>query len=243
MRNFALMSCSTVLCTGDIFNIVSPTVQGCWAMMLMMMLMITQGSRTTHPVTFLEMMSRRGKKTRLDKKRVEMMRLCATQSSEQLSFPRFLKPFYGWKSHFKSHSKQIWQSRKSAHNIYNPYSLPKGQIKHSPSVMWWAVISYRTSRWFCDFSGSKATSPDSQVKARMQLLTAPFGTDNSASWERETDRFSPDKDKVNGPKTPAFISCLLPSIDFYIFTITSPFRHLILLHRRTLVKLYVFLWV
>ena len=31
-------------------------------------------------------------------------------------------------------------------------------------------------------------------------LAAPFGTDNSSSWEREADSFSNDKDKVNGPK-------------------------------------------
>uniref|UniRef100_A0A3Q3XC78 Uncharacterized protein n=1 Tax=Mola mola TaxID=94237 RepID=A0A3Q3XC78_MOLML len=76
----------------------------------------------------------------------------------------------------------------------------KGHLKRSPSTP--SFFSHRTSRWFCDFSGSKATSPDGRAKARMQPLTAPFGTDNNAPWERETDRFSPDKQKVNGPESP-----------------------------------------
>ncbi|KAM9333964.1 uncharacterized protein C7orf57 homolog [Symphorus nematophorus] len=46
-------------------------------------------------------------------------------------------------------------------------------------------------------SGSKATSPDSQTRAARQPLAAPFGTDNSSSWEREADRFSPDKEKLS----------------------------------------------
>ncbi|XP_041822089.1 uncharacterized protein C7orf57 homolog [Chelmon rostratus] len=45
--------------------------------------------------------------------------------------------------------------------------------------------------------GSKATSPDGQMKVRVQPLAAPFGTDNGSSWERETDRFSPDKEKMS----------------------------------------------
>ncbi|KAM3584949.1 uncharacterized protein V6R79_003317 [Siganus canaliculatus] len=38
---------------------------------------------------------------------------------------------------------------------------------------------------------SNATSPDSQAKARMAPLTAPFGTDNGATWDREADPVSP----------------------------------------------------
>lgn len=76
-------------------------------------------------------------------------------------------------------------------------------------------------------------SPDSLAKARTQTLTAPFGTDDSASWERENDRFSPDKEKVTGPENPAFISSFsltfLPSLVLL--------RHLSFLHRRCLVKL------
>ncbi|XP_075950821.1 uncharacterized protein LOC142952771 isoform X3 [Anarhichas minor] len=40
--------------------------------------------------------------------------------------------------------------------------------------------------------GSKPTSPDSVMKAA-RLLAAPFGTDNSSSWERD-DIISPDKE-------------------------------------------------
>lgn len=61
------------------------------------------------------------------------------------------------------------------------------------SDSWWAVFL----PWFCAYSGSKATSPESQGKQGRQPLAAPFGTDNGSSWERETDRFG--KDKVNGP--------------------------------------------
>ncbi|TWW63808.1 uncharacterized protein C7orf57 homolog [Takifugu flavidus] len=46
-------------------------------------------------------------------------------------------------------------------------------------------------------SGSKATSPDNHVKAHMKPLTAPFGTDDSASWEKDRDKFSPDKQKAS----------------------------------------------
>ncbi|XP_037552233.1 uncharacterized protein C7orf57 homolog [Nematolebias whitei] len=46
-------------------------------------------------------------------------------------------------------------------------------------------------------SGSKATSPNSQMKAGRQPLAAPFGTDNGSPWEREADRFSPDKEKMS----------------------------------------------
>ncbi|CAG10298.1 unnamed protein product [Tetraodon nigroviridis] len=42
-----------------------------------------------------------------------------------------------------------------------------------------------------DESGSKATSPDSQAKAQVKPLSAPFGTDDGASWDR--DKCCPDK--------------------------------------------------
>ncbi|KAK5847996.1 hypothetical protein PBY51_017081 [Eleginops maclovinus] len=45
-------------------------------------------------------------------------------------------------------------------------------------------------------NGSKATSPDSQMKAGMQPLAAPFGTDNGSAWENE-NRFSPDKEQLS----------------------------------------------
>lgn len=53
--------------------------------------------------------------------------------------------------------------------------------------------------WFCDFSESKATSPNSQTKGERPPLAAPFGTDNSPTWEREPDSFSHNKDQVNWP--------------------------------------------
>lgn len=47
----------------------------------------------------------------------------------------------------------------------------------------------------------------------MKPLTAPFGTDDSASWER--DKFSPDKQKVTGAK----------STEFLFTPLISPFCH------------------
>uniref|UniRef100_A0A1A7YVW3 Uncharacterized protein n=1 Tax=Iconisemion striatum TaxID=60296 RepID=A0A1A7YVW3_9TELE len=58
---------------------------------------------------------------------------------------------------------------------------------------------YNPPNWFAgdeSKSGSKSSSPDSQ-KAGRQHLAAPFGTDNDSSWERETDRISPDKEKIS----------------------------------------------
>ncbi|XP_038578120.1 uncharacterized protein C7orf57 homolog isoform X2 [Micropterus salmoides] len=60
--------------------------------------------------------------------------------------------------------------------------------------------AYNPPNWFGDDekkNGNKAASPDSQMKAGMRTLAAPFGTDNGSTWERETDRFSPDKDKMS----------------------------------------------
>lgn len=62
------------------------------------------------------------------------------------------------------------------------------------------------SSWFCAYSGSKETSPDGQMKGGRQPLAPPFGTDNSTSWERETDRFTQGKEKVNGLQ-----KCITPS--------------------------------
>ncbi|XP_069020211.1 uncharacterized protein C7orf57 homolog isoform X2 [Embiotoca jacksoni] len=55
--------------------------------------------------------------------------------------------------------------------------------------------------WFEDDEangGSKAMSPDSQMKAGRQPLAAPFGTDNGSPWERETDSFGKDKMSPDG---------------------------------------------
>lgn len=78
-------------------------------------------------------------------------------------------------------------------------SVEQNQINPLVCDEWHAVISLRMSPWFCAYSGSKATSPNSRMKAGVQPLAAPFGTDNNSSWERETDSFTQGKDKVNGP--------------------------------------------
>ncbi|XP_041834613.1 uncharacterized protein C7orf57 homolog isoform X2 [Melanotaenia boesemani] len=60
--------------------------------------------------------------------------------------------------------------------------------------------TYDPPNWFGgdeSKSRSKATSPDSQMKASRQPLAAPFGTDNGSSWEREADSFSHGKDKMS----------------------------------------------
>ncbi|XP_030265776.1 uncharacterized protein C7orf57 homolog [Sparus aurata] len=63
----------------------------------------------------------------------------------------------------------------------------KPKMQYSPSANWFGADESK--------SGSKATSPDSQMKARMQPLTAPFGTDNGSTWE--TDLISPNKEKMS----------------------------------------------
>lgn len=77
------------------------------------------------------------------------------------------------------------------------------------------------------------------MKARMQPLTAPFGTDNGSTWE--TDLISPNKEKVNGPKcvTTTNIDNVSMSSILFIFYflhfyhhLSFFFLHLILLHRR-----------
>ncbi|KAM6958062.1 uncharacterized protein C7orf57 homolog [Tautogolabrus adspersus] len=74
----------------------------------------------------------------------------------------------------------------------------KGLLSHDGDSNDQPKKPYNPSNWFGDEeskSGSKATSPDSQMKAGMQPLAAPFGTDNGSTWE--TDRISPGKDKVS----------------------------------------------
>uniref|UniRef100_A0A3P9QGF5 Uncharacterized protein n=1 Tax=Poecilia reticulata TaxID=8081 RepID=A0A3P9QGF5_POERE len=56
--------------------------------------------------------------------------------------------------------------------------------------------AYNPPNWFGGDDGSKASSPDSQMKAGRRPLAAPFGTDNNSSWERETDSFSHGKEKM-----------------------------------------------
>ncbi|XP_054479912.1 uncharacterized protein C7orf57-like [Anoplopoma fimbria] len=74
----------------------------------------------------------------------------------------------------------------------------KGLLSHDDDADDKPMMSYNPPNWFGDESkgGSKATSPDSEMKAGMQPLAAPFGTDISSSWEKD-DRNSPDKEKMS----------------------------------------------
>ncbi|KAM7375464.1 hypothetical protein PAMA_014532 [Pampus argenteus] len=76
----------------------------------------------------------------------------------------------------------------------------KGLLSHDVDVADKPLKPYNPPNWFGgdeSKSGGKATSPDSQMKGGRQVLAAPFGTDNGSSWERETDSFSPDKEKMS----------------------------------------------
>ncbi|XP_053273267.1 uncharacterized protein C7orf57 homolog [Pleuronectes platessa] len=76
----------------------------------------------------------------------------------------------------------------------------KGLLSHDVESEDNPVRAYNPASWFGDNetkNGSKATSPDSQMKGGSLPLAAPFGTDNSSSWEREADSFSNDKDKMS----------------------------------------------
>ncbi|KAF0045848.1 hypothetical protein F2P81_002377 [Scophthalmus maximus] len=68
----------------------------------------------------------------------------------------------------------------------------KGLLSHDNDAEDMPQKPYNPPNWFGDEakSGSKATSPNSQMKGGSQPLAAPFGTDNNSSWERETDRFN-----------------------------------------------------
>nr|XP_057907173.1 uncharacterized protein C7orf57 homolog isoform X2 [Doryrhamphus excisus]XP_057907174.1 uncharacterized protein C7orf57 homolog isoform X2 [Doryrhamphus excisus]XP_057907176.1 uncharacterized protein C7orf57 homolog isoform X2 [Doryrhamphus excisus] len=76
----------------------------------------------------------------------------------------------------------------------------KGLLSHDDNDDDQPKKPYVSNNWFAgdhSNSGSKATSPNSQAKGGRQPLLAPFGTDNSSSWERETDSFTHDKDKMS----------------------------------------------
>ncbi|KAM4560257.1 uncharacterized protein C7orf57 homolog [Odontesthes bonariensis] len=76
----------------------------------------------------------------------------------------------------------------------------KGLLSHERDGDDQLKTPYNPPTWFGSDeskSGSNATSPDNEMKAGKQLLAAPFGTDNGSSWERETDRFTHDKDKAS----------------------------------------------
>ncbi|XP_061745000.1 uncharacterized protein C7orf57 homolog [Nerophis ophidion] len=82
----------------------------------------------------------------------------------------------------------------------------KGLLSHDADDDDQPKTAYSPNDWFAGDhanSGSKATSPNSQVKGGRQPLLAPFGTDNSSSWERETNSFTHDKDKLSPDLTAA----------------------------------------
>ncbi|XP_037319560.2 uncharacterized protein C7orf57 homolog [Pungitius pungitius] len=60
------------------------------------------------------------------------------------------------------------------------------------------TTAYNPPNWFGDESkgGNKPTSPDGVRMASRQPMAAPFGTDNSSSWE-SGDRISPHKEKAS----------------------------------------------
>ncbi|XP_010786513.1 uncharacterized protein [Notothenia coriiceps] len=75
----------------------------------------------------------------------------------------------------------------------------KGLLSHENDNDNLPKKSYNPSNFFGSNgskNGSKATSPDSQMKAGMQPLAAPFGTDNGSDWEKD-NRFSPDKEQMS----------------------------------------------
>ncbi|XP_024654527.2 uncharacterized protein C7orf57 homolog [Maylandia zebra] len=76
----------------------------------------------------------------------------------------------------------------------------KGLLSHDVDDDDMPKKTYNPSNWFGgdeSKSGSKETSPDGQMKGGRQPLAPPFGTDNSTSWERETDRFTQGKEKMS----------------------------------------------
>ncbi|KAM3842734.1 uncharacterized protein C7orf57-like [Diretmus argenteus] len=79
----------------------------------------------------------------------------------------------------------------------------KGLLSHDADVEAAPKKLYNPPDWFSgDESkcGNNATSPDGVPRAR-QPLAAPFGTDNCSSWDRETDSFTPAKDKSSPDST------------------------------------------
>ncbi|XP_037618352.1 uncharacterized protein C7orf57 homolog [Sebastes umbrosus] len=75
----------------------------------------------------------------------------------------------------------------------------KGLLSHDADDDDQPKMAYSPTNWFGNDeskSGSKATSPDSEMKGTRRPMAAPFGTDNGSSWEKD-DRFSPDKEKMS----------------------------------------------
>ncbi|XP_056157357.1 uncharacterized protein C7orf57 homolog [Lampris incognitus] len=81
----------------------------------------------------------------------------------------------------------------------------KGLLSHDVDPDAKPAKAYNRPEWFGNSdpnNGSKATSPDGAAGSARQPLTAPFGTDNCSSWEREADRFTHGKTKES-PESPS----------------------------------------
>ncbi|XP_071771360.1 uncharacterized protein C7orf57 homolog [Centroberyx gerrardi] len=78
----------------------------------------------------------------------------------------------------------------------------KGLLSHDVDFEAKPGKPYNPPEWFGgEKSGSNATSPDGQLGTARQPLAAPFGTDNSSTWERETDSFTHAKEKLSPDST------------------------------------------
>lgn len=98
---------------GAVLNAVSSTVQGCWAMTLTRM--TNRRSRTNRPVTSLETTTSRGGETRRFRCNHVIKVKSVTPDVSYLCF-------FNLRLNFLSPSKQMWQCREAAHNIYHPHS-------------------------------------------------------------------------------------------------------------------------
>ncbi|XP_049609293.1 uncharacterized protein C7orf57 homolog [Syngnathus scovelli] len=82
----------------------------------------------------------------------------------------------------------------------------KGLLSHDNDEDDKPKAAYSPNNWFSgddSNSSSKATSPNGQAKGGKQPLLAPFGTDNSSSWERDPHIVTHDKDKMSPDGTAA----------------------------------------
>ncbi|KAE8278431.1 hypothetical protein D5F01_LYC23334 [Larimichthys crocea] len=93
---------------------------------------------------------------------------------------------------FESDSDYVKLAKGGGHKgllSHDANSDDKPKKAYNPPTNWFGVEESE--------GGNKATSPNSQMKVGVQPLAAPFGTDNGSTWEREADRFSPDKEKMS----------------------------------------------
>ncbi|RVE75194.1 hypothetical protein OJAV_G00014610 [Oryzias javanicus] len=92
---------------------------------------------------------------------------------------------------FESDSEYVKLAKQGGH---------KGLLSHDADGDDIPKKAYNPPNWFGgdeSKSDSKATSPNGQSKGERRPLAAPFGTDNSPTWERDPDRFSNNKDQAS----------------------------------------------